>query len=426
MSLVCFGLNHQSAPLTLLERVSFSSTQMQNFLQHLREQDEFEEIAGISTCNRTEFYYVARDSAAAQARLMQSIETFRERGTLRTEIHGHSYTLRNDRAANHLFRVAAGVDSLIVGEAQILGQIRRAYEQAMTAGTVGGMLNQLMLRALTFGRRVRTETNIGRGNVSVASVAHRLALQAMPQMAEKTLLVLGAGETAQVAARLFVGEGIGQLYVLNRTQENAQALAGELGGQSLPLDRFESGIELADVIVCAVGAPHYIITANGLSQIMARRDDRPMLLIDLSIPRNIDPDCGKVEGVKVLALEDLEAIAAENRANRAGEIRIIEELIEKETSNFVRWTQSTETGKLITAIRRQAEEIRQQQLARYCRNLPEDQKEQIVRFTDSLLRSVLHDVTKNIRSIDLETEAGLREFDLVCRLFNVSPGMTED
>ena len=419
MSLAVFGLNHQSAPLPVLERVAFSPTRMEECLQYLRSQREFSEIAGLSTCNRTEFYFVSTDLPAAQSRLVEAMTRCHQCDDLSQQIYGYTYSHRNERAANHLFRVAAGVDSMVVGEAQILGQIRRAYEMAASAGAIGGMLNQLMLQALTFGRRVRVETNIGRGNVSVASIAHRQALTQMPDMASKTLLVLGTGETAQIAARQFVAEGVGQLFVLNRTQESAQAMAAELGGQSLPLDRLESGLEMADVVVCAVGAPHYVVTANGVSQLMARRSERPLLLIDLSVPRNIDPDCSRVEGVQVLALKGLESIAAENKAQRLAEIGLVEELIEKETQSFVRWTQGSETGKLITAIRRQTEDIRRQQIDRYCRNLPDDQKDEIARFTDSLMRSVLHDVTKNIRTIDLDTEAGHHEFDLVCRLFNV-------
>ena len=420
MSITCFGLSHQTAPLSLLEKVSMNGEQLLDVISDVREEPRFREFAGLSTCNRTEFYFVSDDPNKARGLLLEKLRRHRP-STNPEELHHHSYTHKQDRAATHLFRVAAGMDSLIVGEAQILGQLRRSYEMALNARSVGGMLNNLMLRAINFGRRVRTETGIGKGNVSVASVALTLAKEAFPDISQKTLMVMGAGETGQLSARQFVKEGIGKLIVLNRTVEHARAFTEQLGGQVIGVDGIEYGLEASDIVVCAVGAPHYIINPEGLSRIMARRDGRPLILVDLSMPRNIDPEVVKLPGVTLHAMENLEAIAGKNRQSREAEMAHVEGLIGEEIEKFMRWTHSAAASQLIASIRRRVGEMQAAHLDRYCGNLAEEERQRIARFSDSLLRSVLHDVTTNIRSIDLETESGAKDYELICRLFNVTP-----
>jgi glutamyl-tRNA reductase len=420
MSLICVGLNHQSAPMEILGGVSLTSERLSSFLGDLRRESVISEAAGLSTCNRTEFYLVTADQLAGRAVLLDRLSAIRCGGA-NGNLAVHSYTHRNDRAAHHLFRVAAGVDSMIVGESEILGQLRGAYETALNAGTIGGMLNSLMMRAISFGRKIRTITNIGKGNVSVASIAVRLTTQTFPELAEKKLLVIGAGETARLAAQHFVKQGVKDLCVANRTCGRAQDMLSSMPGRYIPIDRLQTAVEEADIVVCAVGAPHHIITRRGLEPVMASRAERPLLLIDLSMPRNIEKECGELQGARLIALDDLEIISQENRQQRVDEIAQVEELIEKETANFMKWTQTTETSRLVSALRRHAEAARQQHLRRYGKSMSDEARHEIERFSDSLLRSVLHDVTLNIRSIDTETEDGRRDFDHVCRLFSIDP-----
>jgi len=425
VTLHCFGLDYQNAPMPLLEETSLNNENLLTLLREVRGTGVVREMAGLSTCNRTEFYVVASDGSAARDAIYSRLESIRRRG-LAHELRQYGYTHRNERAARHLFRVAAGVESMVVGESEILGQVRRAYESGLSAGTVGGTLNMLLSRAIGFGRRVRSETNISRGNVSVASIAHRQARQEVPDLVNKTLLVIGAGETARTAAKHFVDEGIGQLYVLNRTAAHSESIASELGGRTMPLDRLESGLELADVVVCAVGAPHYIITPSGLGDIMARRSDRPIFLIDLSMPRNIDPACAELSGVTCCALDRLEAIAAENRQQRQGEVAIVEHMADTEAREFLRSTQSSDTGILVTALRRQMEEIRQAQLQRYGADWSPEERERIERFSATLMRSMLHDVSANIRSMELDTDEGQAAFEVVRKVFNISAEAFQD
>jgi glutamyl-tRNA reductase len=422
MNLLCVGLNHQSAPVELLEAVSLAGERLQDFVRGMRDVSGVREVVGLSTCNRTEFYLAVDDSIAARTALLNRLaEGDHCGGGVAVEIETHSYTYRGEAAARHLFRVVAGIDSLVVGESEILGQVRRAFEVGLAAGSVGGTLNLLMSRAISFGRRVRETTNISRGNVSVASIAHRLVRQTQGDLSTKTLLVIGAGETARTAARHFRDEGIGTIYILNRTAAHSEALAGELGGRTLPLERLESGIELADIVVCAVGAPHHIITFEGVCDIMARRVERPLTLVDLSMPRNVDPAASHVDDVQLFSLDTLEAIAAENRAQRQEEIALVERLVEAETADFLRRTQSAGTGLLIKALRRRVEATRKEHLAKHGGAPGTKEMERLDLFSSSLLRSVLHDLTMNIRSIETDTEEGARAFNLVRQLFNIAP-----
>lgn len=419
MSLVCFGFNHLSAPLEVLEKVSLSEGQMPAVLQKLVDHEVIQEIAGLSTCNRTEFYFVASDAASGREVVLEALQSS-------VAVDGfipgvHTYTHRNDQAARHLFRVASGVDSLIIGEAQILGQLRRSYEIALEAGSCGGMLNSLMMRAISFGRKVRTRTNIGKGNVSVASLAAKTSMKALENLDGKRLLIIGAGETARLATRHFFTLGTPELMVVNRTQKNAQAMLDEFGGCYFPIEAMQSAMEQADIIVCAVGAPHYVITRGGVEGLALDQRESPLVLIDLSMPRNIDPDLAALDNVELIALDDLEEIAEDNRQQRMSEISQVETLIEEETDTFIRWTQNIDTTRLVNALRQQVEEIRSQHIKKYCKQMDEEEKGQMERFTDSLLRSVLHNVTANVRSIDTSNEEGRQQYHLVCKLFNIPP-----
>lgn len=419
MSLVCLGMNHNSAPLKLLECVSFNGNDMREALGDLRRKSAVKELVGLSTCNRTEFYFVSNDAKAAQEGLMDRLLALRPAAG-RDALRAHSYMHKNDKAARHLFRVAAGVDSLMIGEAQILGQLRRAYELAVDEGCVGGMLNTLMMQAISFGRRVRVETAIGKGNVSVASIALKIVSEHAQSLEKKSLLILGAGETAQLAARQFVKDGVGKLVVLNRTVAHAKALGAELGSEVVGVDSLDAALREADFVVCATAAPDYLVRAEAVRRAQEARGARPLIMIDLSMPRNLEPACGEVEGVRLYALENLEEIAKENKRQRRAEIAVVERMAARETETFMRWVQSVDTKRLIAVIRRRAQALREKQLKRHGRKVDAQEQERIVKFSDSLLRSVLHDVTNNIRSLDLDSDASLKEFELICRLFNVT------
>lgn len=419
MSLTCFGLSYQTAPLALLEGLSFSTGQLECLLADLAQQPEIREAAAISTCNRTEFYLVAQDPASAREVVLDQLRRHAPNASLE-KIRQLSYLYADAEVAEHLFRVAAGIDSLVIGEAQILGQLRRSFELARQLGTLGEWLSTLLNRAISFGRRVRTETRIGRGNVSVASVACRLAVQHLKDLSNKTLLVLGAGETAQLAGRTFAKQGVGKLLVLNRTWETARAMAAEIGGEAVPIDHLQSAIGRADLVVCAVGAPHYIMTSDGIGAIMNQRPERPLFLIDLSMPRNIDPAAEGLPGVSLYAIENLQEIARENRAQRAAEVQRVEEMVRHETHSFLMWANSSRQNQLVTELRRHVAGIQDRCLNRFCRHLPEKEKQTVARFTDSVLRACFHDVTAHVRDLDLEDPHDQMEYALIRRMFGLN------
>ncbi len=414
--LVCLGLSHRTAPISLREQVSPGRDRVEEYLDSLSGENGVEEVAILSTCNRLEFYLSATDPEGACEALLDWLAAATGPDRL-PALHKGSYIHLDSDAAGHLFRVAAGVESLIVGEAQILGQVRKAAETARALGTMGEHLGPLFQRAISFGRRVRTETAIGRGNVSVASAACRSAAKRLGPLAGKELLIVGSGETAQLAGRHFVKEGVGRVRVLNRTMANARALAGELGGEAVPMDNLQSAIDSADVAVCAVGAPHFILTAEGLARTMRRRPGRPLFLIDLSMPRNIEPEAAHLHGVTLCTIEHLEEIADGNRASRESEVLHIEKLVKKETRKYLRWAASSGQNQLVTTLRRRIATIESQALDRHLRKADPEVREQVARFTGSVLRAVFHDATEYIRQLDPETESGRRHMETIRRLF---------
>lgn len=424
MKLVCFGVNYQTAPVDLLEQVSLSPSRMEGILAELGNDHAIGEVAGLSTCNRTEFYMAADDVEAACDAAWRHLARAAD-ATRLDSLRAAFYEHLDGEAVEHLFRVSAGIDSLVIGEAQILGQLRRAFEMARTLGTSGENLDLLLERAIRFGRRVRTETAIGRGNVSVASVACRIAAERCGCLGQKELLLMGAGETAQLAGRQFASEGVGRLRVLNRTPEKAQAMAGELGGEAVPIDQLQSAIASADVVVCAVGAPHVIITRQGLAATMDGRPGRPLLLIDLSMPRNIDPAAATLDGVTLYAIDSLQEIVEGNRSIRQKEIHAVDKLVGRETRNYLEWRASSLQNQVVTRIRRQVSDIHKRALARYCRQLDSCARDQVERLSDSVLRAALHNVTQSIRNLDLDTEEGRRELEVVKRLFALEDGQLE-
>ncbi|MCC5876194.1 MAG: glutamyl-tRNA reductase [Candidatus Sumerlaeia bacterium] len=416
----CFGLNHQSAPLSLLEKLSLAEEDMGDVLRGLSSTESIEEIAGLSTCNRTEFYYVSRHQESARDLLLSRLGQFG--GGLQTDdLRYYGYFHTDYHATSHLFRVAAGVDSLMVGESQILGQLRRAWENAQSLGTSRSTLNALLGRAIGFGRRVRSETNIARGNISVAAVAEKLATSTFPDLAQRSVLMLGAGETAELASQHLHKAGVGRLMILNRTLDHSQRLADRFGGTAIAMDMLQSAIEEADIVVAATGAPHYILSQSGLEGIQKSRNGRLLLLIDLSLPRNIEPTCANLDGVVLYSMEDLETISLENRRQRSREIDLVEELIDTETQEFLRAAAAAESNEIIAGLRRKTEEIRLAHLERFSRGLTEEERDCLSRYSDSLVRAVLHDLTSELRASDLETEKGRQRLEAARELFHIEP-----
>jgi len=359
--LLALGVSHNTAPVALRERLALVDSQAVALLHDLVAEPAIAEAVVISTCNRTEAYLVVDDPVAAESALLGRLAS---QADLRpTELAAMAYTPRNCDAARQLFRVAAGLDSMIVGEAEVQGQVRRAYERARTAGTTGPLTNRLFTAALSAGKRVRSETRVGEGGASVSSVAVDLARGVVGELSERDVLVVGAGETAELTARALAQRGVRTIFLANRHAARARALAERFGGSVLSLDELPGQMEVADIVVASTASPHPIVGPEELELVMEARGGRPLALIDIAVPRDIDPLCGDLEDVTLYDMDDLQATVARTLDARAGEEAKAQELVEEEIQRFARWLGQLDALPTLTALRRHGDAIVEQVLA---------------------------------------------------------------
>ena len=339
MAFVILGLNHRSAAVAIRERFAYADTAIRPALDRLRQTGLVTEMALLSTCNRTELYAAGEgDTPQLCGALRHFLLTDREvsNETLLGPGSTNFYHHADAAAAEHLFRVASGLDSLVLGETEILGQLKQAYERALMGGFTGKILNKTFQRAFSVAKQVRTETNIQRGNTSVASVAVELAERIFDRLEHREVLVIGAGDTSEKTARALLSRGARSVLVSNRTYDRAVALAQELGGRALPFDQWETEFARVDIVISATGAPHFILTRSRLEQLHRRRGSRPLLLIDLAVPRDIDPDCEQLDDVFVYNVDHLQAVADEASRLRKDEIAVCEKIIRAKAHDLIR------------------------------------------------------------------------------------------
>lgn len=325
MPVLVAGLSHRTSPVELRERFAFGDPVLADALQLLRSQGHAEEAVVVSTCNRVEIYVAAEpgEPAALDGLRRFLLEHAKHEGPLTEEI----YTLAEPQSIEHLFRVVSGLDSMVLGETEILGQVKKAYDTALKLGSTGGRLNKVFQRAFNVAKQIRTETMIQRGTVSVASVAVDLAGKIFDTLKNCTVMVLGAGDTSEKAAKALLSRGARRLIVANRTLERAQTLAAELGGEAVAFDRWpETSVEV-DIIVSSTAATEYVIDRPRLEPLMKERRYRPLLLVDIAVPRDIDPAVNFLENVYVYNIDDLHAIADDSMQQRRQEIARCEELV---------------------------------------------------------------------------------------------------
>ncbi|MGB2851293.1 MAG: glutamyl-tRNA reductase [Solirubrobacterales bacterium] len=354
--LLALGVSHRTAPLELRERLALTEGKATGLLGELKASEPIGEAAAVSTCNRTELYLVVSDPVAAESLALGTLAG--EAGIRPTELVESLYSYRGIEAAHHLFSVAAGLDSMILGEAEIQGQVKRAYELALVEGATGPILNRLFRGALAAGKRVRTETRIGEGGTSVPSAAVELAQASLGGgLNSRRVLLVGAGETAELTARALAAKGVEAVFVANRRYDRAIGLADRFGGIAVRFDELPAQLEQADIVVSSTNSPHHIIEREELELMMAARDGRPLLLIDLAVPRDIDPACLEVEGVSIHDVDAVQTIAERNAGGREAEARRAERLIASELNRFERWLESLEVLPTVAAMRVRADEI---------------------------------------------------------------------
>src|SRR4051794_27003810 len=396
--LLALGVSHKTAPLDLRERLSLTEGSAVGALGELTASEGIHEAAAISTCNRTELYLVVSDTVEAESTALGVLT--RQADIPPTELLGHLYSHRGVAAADHLFRVTSGLDSMIIGEAEIQGQVRRAYELALVEGATGPILNRLFRGALAAGGRVREETRIGEKGLSIPSVAVELARRTLGDLAERRVLVVGAGETAELVARALVARGVATVFVANRHYDRAIGLAQRFDGTAVRFDELPAQLTSADIVVSATNSPHHIVEQEGLEQVMAARPQRPLLAIDLAVPRDIEPACREVPGVSVHDIDDVQQIVERNQGGREAETARAERIVEAELDRFERWLASLEVVPTISALRGRGDEVVRRVLAENegrWESLSESDRERLETMARAIASRLLHDPTLCIR-----------------------------
>jgi glutamyl-tRNA reductase len=398
--LLLLGASHKTAPVELRERIALPGAQADEFLRELLAAGADEAVA-ISTCNRTEVYLVAGDPLEAETAALGMLA--RRAGIGPTELAPSVYARRNCDAARHLFRVTAGLESMVVGEAEVQGQVRRALDRALDAGTSGTLTNHLFRAALQTGKRVRTETGIGAGHASLSSVAVALAREVVGALAGREVVILGAGETSELTARALAEQGGHTLFVVNRRRRRGLELAQRYGGRAAGFDELPAALARADILVSATSSPHVILEAEEVAEVVADRGERPLVLIDLAVPRDIEPACAGLDGVALYDVDDLQAVVRRNRRIRRAESRSAEAVVEDEIQRFAAWLGSLEVRPTIAALQARGEEVVRQVLAENAgrwETLSERDRERIEVMARAIARRLLHEPTLRMKRMD--------------------------
>jgi glutamyl-tRNA reductase len=419
--LLVLGISHNTAPVALRERLALTDKAARSLLQELVARDEIDEAVAISTCNRTEIYLVTPDAVRAEAELLGRLA---RRADIRpTELAPVVYSPRNCDAARQLYRVTAGLDSMIVGEAEVQGQVKRAYEAALAAGTTGPMTNRLFGAALQAGKRVRSETGIGRERVSVSSVAVDLARDVVGDLSSRSVVIIGAGETAELTAQALADQGVRTVFVANRHAARARSLADRFGGEVGSLDSLPVRLQEADIVVASTSSPHPIVEADDLEVVMRSRAGRPLVLIDIAVPRDIDHACGALEGVRVYDMDDLQAVVARNLQVREAERAKAEAVVEEEIQHFARWLGQLDVMPTIAGLREHGAQIVDQVLAENAGRWESASPRDLARIeavARAVMQRLLHEPTIRLKESGHGRQQVLRE------LFGLDDAPVED
>jgi glutamyl-tRNA reductase len=392
MSLVLIGVNHKTAPIELRERIAIARADLAEATRALADISGVHECMIVSTCNRVEMLASVESSEADLTAFLHHYFLLDP-----ALLAPHIYQYRDRDAVRHLFRVAASLDSMVVGEPQILGQLKEAFAVARESGTVAGQLEHLLQSAFAAAKKVRTETEIGSHSVSIASVAVELARRIFGSLNGRTVFLVGAGKMSELAARHLVAQGAGAILVANRTAERALRMAENIEGKVIPrvvpFEEIHEAASQADIVITSTGAPHPIFSRADGQAFLHRRRNRPMFFIDIAVPRDVDPAMGKLEGIFVYDIDDLQAVAASHLAERTREAQDAEALIAGEVERFHQRQRSVNAAPAIVALQQQAEEIRQAELRRVQARLGELNAEQtaaVEALTRGLVNKFLH------------------------------------
>jgi glutamyl-tRNA reductase len=423
--LLALGVSHKTAPLELRERLALTEGRAAAVLAELTAREEIHEAVAISTCNRTELYLVATDAVAAESAALSVLA--RQAEIRPTELADSLYALRGLDVAEHLFAVAGGLDSMIVGEAEIQGQVKRAYELALVEGMTGPISNRLFREALAAGKRVRTETGVGRSRVSVATVAAELArrsLGADHDLSDRRVLVIGAGEQGERTAQALNDRGAHAVFVANRRYDRALGLARRYSGSAVPLDRLPAELAQADIVVSCTSSPHQLVGREELELIAGERGGRPLVIIDIAVPRDIDPAVREVAGVTLYDMDDLQREVARNLSVREAEAARARALVARDVERFRGWLAGLEVLPTIAALRERgaaiAEQVLRENESRW-ESLSDADRERLAAMSRALVSRLLHEPTLRLKA-GAEDEGSYAHLAALRELFGLDAG----
>ena len=405
MPIVVVGVSHKTAPIAVREKLSFPPETVGENLDRLLKYPSVSEAVILSTCNRTEVYCVADDADRGRDDITAFLA--QASGIKPADLENHLYGYALERAIHHLFRVVSSLDSMVLGEAQIQGQIKEAYMLAREAETTDTIFNKLFENAIRVGKRARSETAIGESAVSVSSVAVELAENVFENLAGRNALIIGAGETSELTARALKDGGVTSIGVANRTLEKAEEFARKFGGRAVRFDDFPAEMTRADIVISSTGAQDFILTKPMMAEVMRERKRAPIFIIDIAVPRDVAPDVDSLNGVFLYNVDDLEAVVAANLGEREREAAKVETILEEEVAAFSSWISSLETVPTIAALKTKAETIRTEEVAKTLaklEGLSEKDKNEVNALAKIIMSKLLHEPIVKLKDHEKEKD----------------------
>lgn len=415
MHLLVVGMNHRTASLADREALALAPEAARGVLTEVLRLDPIREALVISTCNRTEFYLATEDSDGGVAALRTAVR--RLKGADLIPPGPSIYRLEEGAAIRHVFRVACGLDSMVLGEAQILSQLKDAYTLAREAGTAGAMLDRLFESAFRAGKRARAETSIGAGVVSIASAACELARQGLRSLDSLRVVVVGAGETSRLAAKHLARHCPGGVTIVNRTFARAEALAAEIGITAQPFEQLGDAIAGADLVVTATTAPAAIIPLQTVGDAMAARPERPLLIIDLAVPRDVEPEVAEIGGVTLHPIDAIQTVVDRTLATRAAEVPRVEAIVDEEAAKYESWRRGFEASPIVRDLRDHFERVRSEEVDRQLANVSAEERARAERLTKTLVNRLLHLPTVRLKDADPASAEGVWRMRAARELF---------
>lgn len=417
MEILLIGLSHRSAPLEVRERLWFPTSSLAESLRSLVEMEGIEEGMILSTCNRTEILGVARNGEDGFLALEAFLES--QKKFSREDAARYCYRYTGRETVKHLFRVASSLDSMVVGEPQILGQVKEAFQKSCEIRATGPILDHLLRKAISAAKRVRTDTEIGRNPVSISYAAAQLARQIFDDLSNRSILLVGSGRMSELAGRYLIGDGVKEVFVANRTYEKAVKMARKHNGTPIRFDQFFDYLQRVDVVLTSTSAPHWIIKKDDLPGLMRKRRSRPIFFIDIAVPRDVEPSVNEIENVYLYDIDDLQSVVDVNVEQRRREAVHGEQIVEKEVASFQAWLLSRDLSPTIVALREQLHSIRKKEIRKYRKRLgplSQQQEQTMEEMSAAIVNKILHHPIQWLKRSSGEPDA-LQFGALLKRLF---------